>query len=191
MLIPIGFLAASGGVEAAFEHIATTVLGANAASVTFDVSAYASSYKHLQIRGYARSSESGVPNPLSLRFNSNSGANYSSHYIRGNLTDNTVRVGNYMGATSMEIGYTVTSSYPAAMFSPFVIDVQDAFSNSKNKTVRGTSGSDYNYGPEARFGFHSGAYYSATPVSTVTLLSNGGAFNFITNSRFSIYGVRG
>lgn len=191
MLIPIGFLAASGGVEAPFEWITTTTLGADAASVTFDVSAYASTYKHLQIRGYARSAKSADATQLGLRLNGVTTANQSAHYIRGQLSDNTVRSGAFANQTFMEIANVAGNSVPATIYSPFVLDIMDAFSSTKGKTIRGLSGSLYNYPPSSFFGLTSGASPATASISTLTLLSDGGSFNLKAGSRFSIYGVRG
>ncbi len=191
MLIPIGFLAASGGVEPPFEWITTTTLGADTASITFDVSAYASTYKHLQIRGYARSSEAADTSQMDIRFNGVTTANQSSHYMTGRLSDNQVISGGLTNQTFMRIANISGSNPAATAFSPFVLDVLDAFSTTKGKVVRGLSGSLYNYPPSSKFGLTSGATQMTNAISTVTLLVSNGGYNLKTGSRISIYGVRG
>jgi hypothetical protein len=185
MLIPLGILASAGGVPpivSDYELISTTVLGSAQSSVVFDVSAFASTYRHLQIRLVAKQSSTGYGD-FRFRFNSDSGSNYSDHVIYGNGSSVTSLA--QTSQTSARGGWLVRNS-TANIFSAGVVDILDAYSTTKNKTFRSLAG-----GPDtsARFiYFGSGAYYSTDSLTSVTITPDDA--NFLTGSRFSIYGVK-
>lgn len=157
-----------------YELISTTLITSNTASVTFDVTGLGSSYKHLQIRMAANSSASGA---TYWRFNTDSGNNYSQHLLYGN--GSSVASGATTSTNAGYIGYTTNAAsfYPAT-----VIDVLDFASSTKNKTVR------ILHGDSGNIMLNSGAWYSTSAVTSVTLYAN---VNYIAGSRFSIYGVKG
>jgi hypothetical protein len=178
MLIPLGFL--GGLVKGDFELISTTVLAATATSVTLTLPAGTSTtYKHLQLR-YLGQTASGGPD-VQLRFNGDSGANYSWHIVYGNGTS----AGTASATSTNQIGFGNASS-GANAFGGAIIDILDAFNTSKNKTTRSLYGSQGNL----TVGLWSGAWYSTSAISTITIL-NSSAVNFTVGSRFSLYGVRG
>lgn len=168
-----------------FDLLSTTILSGTAASVTFDVSTYAAlGYKHLQIRLTGRSSRADVESNFDIRFNSDTGANYSRHLLQGN--GSAVQSGATASSTSAYVGNLPAASSTANLFGATIIDILDPFSTSKNKTVRSLSGqTSFNLIILA-----SGAWYSTAATTSLTLLDRNGA-NFITGSRFSIYGVKG
>lgn len=188
MLIPLGIIASAGVSAGSFDLLETQVLTGSAASVTFSsLSTYASTYKHLQIRMTARSDRAGTnESHFYLRFNADSGANYRHHYLTG--TGSTVASGD------------PTSSFPNGVFSFFgvtaatsatnnfgasVLDILDPFETTKNKTVRILNGStDLN-----RIALGSGAWFNTSATSSLAIHSVYG--NFITGSRFSLYGIKG
>lgn len=186
MLIPLGILASSGGgAGGSFELISSTILGSTAASVTFDVSTYASTYKHLQLRYTARSNRSNAYSGSSVRFNSDTGTNYRSHqlqtypgYFNSNFNNNSTSI-----YTSPEVGGTNVANNFAAT----VVDILDAFSSTKNKVTRqigGHAGSDY------EFVFGSGLWLNTAAITSVTVLNWDGS-SHVAGSRFSLYGIKG
>lgn len=184
MLIPLGFLASSGAKAAgSFDLISTTILGSSAASVTFDVTGLGSTYKHLQIRATARNSESSEAS-VYARVNSDSGNNYSWHGLYGDGSG----VGSFGYSSSwsqMGLARIIGSSYASNSFSGIVMDFLDPFSTSKNKTVRALSGSTgYN-----AIRLQSGAWLSTSATTSITFTLETG--NFVTGSRFSLYGLKG
>ncbi len=185
MLLPLGILASAGGA-AAYELISTTVLGSSQASVTFS-SLNTGVYKHLQIRMTTRSSTT-YGDDVILRFNADSGSNYSHHLLVGNGS----AVNSYNGTTQTFIkgGYTAASDQTASAFGAGVIDILDPFSTTKNKTTRNLTGAPLSGGSGSQVQLWSGAWYSTSAVTSITLTSYAAA-NFLTGSRFSLYGLRG
>jgi hypothetical protein len=173
---------AGGGPVGDYELIETNILGSNQASITFsNLGTYSSTYKHLQIRATGRNSSSN--GEMFLRFNADTGNNYSTHALYADGT------GPYSIAASstsqIRAGATSLSTDASNVFGTTVLDVLDAFSTTKNKTTRSFSG---------RTGSNqilliSGAWYNTASTTSLTLLT--GANNFVTGSRFSLYGIRG
>jgi len=169
--------------------ISTTILSTTNASITLDVSGLASAYKHLQIRSVAKTNDNandinGVW--IKFRFNADSNANYSRHgldYVTdyGNGSSRSL---NTTSTTGMNIG--ISSS---VQFSPNVHDIIDAFSTSKNKTIKGLSG-QHSGGEYSYVGFYGGAWLSTAAITSINISSDSGS-SFIAGSRFSIYGIKG
>jgi hypothetical protein len=183
--MPLGWVGASGAVSggATYELISTTTLGSSTPSVTFNLTAAnQSAYKHLQIRMATRTDRGTFNNdPIAIRFNGDTASNYRSHYFQGDGSNATAGdVGNNTGAW---IAWTTGSTAATNAFGGAVLDIIDAFSSSKNKTTRTLSGH-----PGAIM-LNSGLWLSTASISSITLLSGTGA-NFISASRFSLYGVR-
>jgi hypothetical protein len=187
MLIPLGILASSGGGAAgSFELISTTILGSNQTSVTLDISGLSATYKHLQIRMAARQIGDGFGG-MDMRANSDSGSNYSMHRLWGN--GSSVSSNANTSQTMAQIAYLNRSNSSDA-FTGVVLDILDPYSTNKNKTFRtlfgvpNTSSGNYN-------GIFSGAWYSTSAMTSITLYADSGGGTFGTNSRFSIYGIKG
>jgi hypothetical protein len=83
-LFPLGILSAAGagGVGATYELIESQILGSNQSSITFSsLATYASTYKHLQIRAAGKGSGNSFEETnVNLRFNGDTGSNYSAHF---------------------------------------------------------------------------------------------------------------
>jgi hypothetical protein len=180
MLIPLGFLAGSGGVEGDFELISTTLITSNTPSVTFDVSTLASTYKHLQIRATARSNQSASAEFLNVRFNG--ATSYWQHGLEGNGSS----VTSYgSSATSMAMALMANSAATASAFGGGVVEILDPFSTTKNKTVRGFGGLG-----STNIALRSGSWSSTSAVTSITCLPFS-ADNWVSGSRFSLYGIKG
>jgi hypothetical protein len=126
MLIPFGILSAAGaGVpEGTYELISTTVLGGTAASITFSsLGDYSSTYKHLQLRIAARSASASSFSGR-LRFNGDTGANYSFHQLLG--TGSSVLSTADTGQTGTDILPVSNSTSTASSFGGAVIDILDS-----------------------------------------------------------------
>jgi hypothetical protein len=194
MLIPLGILAGSGGVEGDYELIATEILGSAQSSVVFDVSTLASTYKHLQIRAAVRSTatHSNRVN-ASLRFNSDSGTNYSAHTLigTGSSVVSEARVSVNRAERALGDATVPTANAAANVFGAIVLDILDPFSTTKAKTTRTLSGQANSSDP--RIGFCSGRWGSTAAVTAIELYTDdsGGFYNWAANSRFSIYGIKG
>jgi hypothetical protein len=172
---------ASGFVDTgAYELISTTILPSAQASVVFDVSSFASTYKHLQIRGVARSSSAAIN--LRMRVNGDTGSNYAWHYLEGN--GSTVASSGTGSSAFIGLGVVATT---ANQFSPMVIDIVDSYA-AKNKTIRSFHGAQS--GANSWVGLHSGLWNSTSPITSVSLIA-GVSDTWTSGSRFSLYGIKG
>lgn len=189
MLIPIGFF--GGAVDTgAFDHLASSILTSTATSVSFDTSTYVGKYKHLQIRGIVSGTDT-VDDAVWIRFNSDSGTNYITHMVLGNGS------GIVSAATSGKTGLLTipsTSSGTSGIYSPMVTDVRDAFSSTKNKTIRTLSGTLDSGASYNRIWLASGAWLNTAAITSIYIApggSNPGTGVFKANTRFSLYGIKG
>lgn len=188
MLIPFGVFSAAGaggggGGASSYELIESNVLGSNAASVTF--SSIPSTYKHLQLRIVARGAIASSYEQLNMRFNSDTGTNYSWHWIYGDGSSVTSST-NGPNQSEMRIGQTAGNTTTANTFSAEIVDVLDYANASKYKTIKTLSGkpTTNNF-----IELNSGNWRSTSAVTSVTLFASGG--NLLTGSRFSLYGIKG
>jgi hypothetical protein len=190
MLIPLGILASAGGVPTGdYELIETAIVsGSSTTSVTFNVSAFDSTYKHLQIRFTSRSSTT-FGDDVVLRFNNDTSSNYSYHLLVGG--GSSVQSFATANAPYIKGGYTAASDQsPSQSFGGGVIDLLDVYSTTKNKTTRNLTGGHATGGQGPFIMLWSGNWRSTASVSTITL-SLIAAANFVAGSRFSIYGIKG
>jgi hypothetical protein len=174
MLIPIGFF---GGavVGGAFEHVITTVLTSSAGSITLDLSALASTYKHLQIRYTGNYTTYGNFN---MTFNAdNNSANYYNHSMYSTGTG----IGAGAGG-GPQISYQWNGGFNAT-----VIDIYDAFSTTKNKTSRAISGNTI-VGAGTNF-YMSHLWNSTAAINAITFSK--ASENLPVGSRWSVYGIKG
>jgi hypothetical protein len=182
-LSALGIFSAAGvGGVGSFELISTTILGTTPASVDLTgLGAYSAEYKHLQIRFSSKDTSTGRSG--SLRFNNIGTTSYASHRLRANAS--TVSSGNTTSATTILLADNTTGSSTANAFSGGIVDILDAYSTTKNKTVRSL------YGVEDGSGyitFTSGLFNSTSAIDSIQVNAPSA---FAIGSRFSIYGIRG
>jgi hypothetical protein len=169
----------SAFVPPAYELIETTILGSATSEVVFSsLATYASTYKHLQLRAVTRSTVGGNAR---IRFNGDTGANYSWHLVYG--TGNAVATS--LGTNSSEMLATAQTPSAANQFTAHVIDILDFASTSKNKTIRSIGGSP----ATSEVVFFSGAWRNLAQITSVTMRLS--SSSFAAGSRFSLYGIRG
>lgn len=184
MLIPFGILSAAG-VSAAptdsYDLISTTILGSGANSVTFtSLGDYASTYKHLQLRFMARISEniSGGVGTFYFNLNGDTAANYSRHILKGN--GSSVSSSALTSTSTPDFGQTTGNTAGANIFAAGVADFLDVFSTTKYKTTRTFCGNE----------LYSGNWRSTSSVTSIALETYGD-HQFVTGTRFSLYGIKG
>ena len=167
-----------------FDSIATTTVGGGGvASITF--SSIPSTYRHLQIRSIGRSSTATASDvDVKLQFNSDTGSNYSIHYLYG--TGSSAAAAATASNSYATGGDVIKDGNTANVFAASVIDVLDYANTSKNKTVRALSGWDAN--GSGTVYLNSGAWFNTTAISTITLTPWSG--NFMQYSQFALYGVK-
>lgn len=161
----------------AFDSISTVTVGAGgSSSVSF--SSIPSTYSHLQIR--VMTLTTGVNTDVLMRFNSDSGTNYSQHYLYG--TGAAASSGGAASQTYAPLGIEGGTSAPGVA----VCDVLDYKNTSKYKTVRSLSGDDQN-GSGYLF-MYSSAWLNTNAISSITITPGAGVFN--QYSSFALYGVK-
>ena len=161
-------------MTATYEKIATTTLGAGAASVTF--SSISGSYTDLVLVTNAILASGGAAN-LWCRFNGDSGANYSTTYLAGNGTSASSATDT--SATEGWCGRLSSSNWTTSIA---------PFQNYANATTYKTS--------IARGNDTSGlviAYVSLwrnTAAINSIVLTNSSAVNFLTGRQFTLHGIK-
>jgi len=165
-----------------YESISTVTLGSAQSSISF--SSIPSTYKHLQIRCMISSATAG--NALQIRFNSDSGTNYNTHFLLG--TGAAASAGAYVSSRNtamLSMNYNgVSTTQPTAQ----ITDILDYQNTNKYKVVRTLAGSDLNGSGE--IDFNSGLWLSTSAITSITLnLESSGNFN--ANSSFALYGIKG
>jgi hypothetical protein len=162
-----------------YESIATVTVGAGgSASVSF--TSIPATYTHLQIRGIVRTATSVS---LGLRFNSDTGANYSRHYLNGSGT--AAASGGTAGTTMVFAG---TAAQAASTFGTNVIDILDYTNTNKYKTTRTLSGSDNN--GSGYLQMMSGNWRNTNAVTSIDVFQVE-ADTFTEYSTFALYGIKG
>jgi len=178
--MPILGILASSTVTAAgdYESIATATFTGSALSITF--SSIPSTYAHLQIRGFARTA--GGNDQIDLRFNGDTGNNYSFHGLSGDGATTSAE-----GYASQNRIYNVNSPVSNTdVYCVSVIDILDYANTNKNTTVRVLQGRDINGGGVLQF--NSGGWYNTAAVTSITLAAR--VYNPTNISTFALYGIK-
>jgi hypothetical protein len=173
------------GAVGDYESIATTTVGAGGTS-TITFSSIPSTYSHLQIRYIARTNRATNPDYLNLRFNSDSGSNYSAHLLYGNGSSAAASAYSTEAQIYLDGGATGAAQL-SNNFAAGVLDVLDYSNTNKNKTSRHLLGYDNN-GSGAIY-LSSGRWGSNSAITTLTLTSGSGS-TIQQYSSFALYGVK-
>lgn len=155
-----------------------TVGPAGASSLSF--TNIPSTYSHLQIRGVATSAS--TPR-IYLRYNSDSGSNYTYHFLEGNGSSAVASAGANQAENWMFINGFVAANNPAA----FIVDVLDYSNTNKFKTIRTLEGNDNN--SSGYVALSSGLWRSTSAISSIELRTSSSTFS--ANSTFALYAVKG
>jgi hypothetical protein len=163
------------GPKGDYESIATTTVGSGgSSSVSFDLTGI-SSYKHLQIRFFGKSSSSCDVN---LTYNSDTGSNYRIHTVRG-----------YGSGTPSSDSYAVSAigAFVTGNFAAGVTDILDYSNTSKYKVARTLFGFDEN--GSGQVGLWSHLWVNTAAITLITLTPSAGTFS--QYSSFALYGIKG
>ena len=179
-----GLLSAGGGVANSYESIETITAGAGGlAAITF--STIPSTYKHLQIRGISRSTDSAAYTQTKLTINGVT-TNYTLHQLFGDGASATAFAQTAQSSTQYESMTADTAS--ASIYGVTIIDILDYLSTDKYKTFRIMGGYDAN--GSGRLALSSGMTTTNTnAITSVTLTPRFG--NFKQYSSFALYGIKG
>ena len=160
----------------AYDSIATTTVSSNVSTITF--SSIPATYKHLQIRIFGLMT--GNNGTLMLRYNSDSGANYSVH----NLYGSGAAVAADATANST-YAFANTTGNPQAAVS--IVDILDYTDTNKYKTNKSLIGLDHN--GSGYLYLSSGNWRNTAAISTIELIVS--TFVFTQYSQAALYGIKG
>ena len=165
----------------------TTVASGGVSSIT--ISGIPQTYKHLQLRVIATSNRGGSNEQdyFRVRFNSDTGTNYSAHVLEGYGTG----IGT-LATTSTASPYTFIGGGDIAgtnVFGAAVVDILDYANTNKYKTTRALSGIETN-STAGRMWLSSSSWRNTAAISTITIDSVYGATSIKQYSSFALYGIK-
>ena len=181
-------------ITSSYESITTTTLGSSQQTITF--SSIPSTYKHLQIRCFAKGTGSAGEDRFSaeMRFNGDTSSNYASHVLGGNGS-----AAFAASSTSATRIITAGRSWIPDSWSGYdymwgvaIMDILDYGSTTKAKTLRTLAG--YNSNTTGTTGNNinltSGLWFK-TPeaITSIDIICDQGQ-SFISGSTFALYGIR-
>jgi hypothetical protein len=178
----LGIIASSGGAAAStssYESIAT--VNGNGSNTSLSLTSIPSTYSSLQLRFVSRDANNSQ---MWIRFNSDTGSNYSWHYLRGNGTAASATG----GASATSIQYNGWNNGTATTVAAGIVDILDYASTSKYKTTRSFMGYDQN---GAGFVYLSSGLWQSTSAITSITLVNGDSVAFSSDTQIALYGIKG
>jgi hypothetical protein len=167
-----------------YESIATVLVGSGGSS-SISFTSIPSTYKHLQVRVFARLSSNADYSGWMRVGNStiDTGANYNWHAIRGDgSTASALANANQTEIFAWSAGTQITNAGSVA-----VIDVLDYQNTNKFKTIRSLGGGDNNGNGYANL--FSGAWRSTTAIDTINITPQ--SSTWAQYSQFALYGIKG
>jgi hypothetical protein len=168
----------------AYDSIATVTSSGSSNSLTF--SSIPQTYTHLQIRAITRDTGGSYGYNVNMRFNSDSGSNYTYHGLEGNGSSASA-FGSSSATTQFPFATSSGGANASGTFAPIVCDILDYSNTSKYKVHRTLNGYDDN--GSGYIEFRSGVWLNTTAVTSITVLSTGS--NFANNTQFALYGIKG
>ena len=169
----------------AYESISTTTITSDTASVTF--SSIPQTYKHLQLRMYAKTDRTDLEDVTLVQFNGDTAANYSYHNIRGNGAAATSDAAASTSAIYLHFASTGSTGV-TNIFGSSVLDILDYADTNKYKTTRSLHGFDTN--GSGRVYLASGNWRSTSAITSIVLDQQFGT-NWKQYSSFALYGIKG
>ncbi len=168
-----------------YESIATvTVGGGGSSSISF--TSIPSTYQHLQVRLMARTNRAAEADFLTVTFNSDTGNNYSYHYLQGD--GSAAASSNSVNSPYILLNRFASASATSNVNGVGVLDVLDYANTNKYKTSRSLAGYDNN--GSGVIEFDSGNWRNTAAISTLTITPGAGTA-FVQYSSFALYGIKG
>ncbi len=163
---------------ATYEPIATTTLSSAAASVTF--SSISGSYTDLVVVGSIKTG-ANTYQPI-LRFNGDSGSNYSSTAIAGSGSAASSNRHTNQNGIYANPGPGVGT---AGNFWPWIMQVQNYTNTNVNKTVLHRFNNAESYVVAGV-----GLWRNTAAITSITLVAEAGSNDFQSGSTFTLYGIK-
>jgi len=158
-----------------YEPIATTTLGSNQSSVSF--TSISGSYTDIVIV----TNVSGSDGAICIRFNNDTGTNYSVTRLRGNGTT----ASSDRGSNQTYIYGTSNLSVTAGSLQTAIWNIQNYANTTTNKTVVFRDGMASHI-----TGATVGLWRSTSAITRIDLSPEFGAQVFYTGSTFTLYGIK-
>lgn len=165
-----------------FDSIATVTVGSGGVSEV-NFTSISGTYTHLQLRCLYQVNANDAD--FSLRFNTDSGSNYTKHQLYG--TGSTAGASGSTSQTSIAGG--VNQSTTTSYFSSAIIDILDYTNTNKYTTVRTLTGSDANGSGSVYL--RSGLWLNTAAITSIKIIPTSGATTINQHSTFALYGVKG
>lgn len=165
-----------------YEPISTQTLGTAVNTVNFN--SIPQTYTDLVLVSNIRISGNGGEG-ASIRFNSDTGSNYS--YTRL-YASNAVYSDRGTNLTSNEFGYFPGSDSTSGLFGNGIAHMQNYSNTTTFKTFLHRWNNNLNVGTQ-HVGFTAGLYRSTSAISSITLIA-GSAKNFVIGCTFTLYGIK-
>jgi hypothetical protein len=180
-----GLSAMTPPVTNSYESIETFTVGAGG-SPLLSFTSIPSTYKHLQIRAFAKGSVNSEVG-CAATFNGDSSTNYVQfHQLYGQGTSAIAGVGG-LSSVNMEWFYMPGTNRAASTFGGYVLDILDYQNTNKNKTVRHLGGFDDNGAGFIILRSH--LWMNTAAINRIDIAPNSG--NFTQYSSFALYGIKG
>jgi len=182
----LGIVASSitGSVQTSYESIATTTVTSNVASISF--TSIPATYKHLQVRLIARTSNAATSGGTEVTFNSDTTlGNYSFHRI----VAEDVTAGAYGQTGLNSIVVTAGANAGTSVYAVGVLDILDYANTNKYKTSRIANGLERNTTSESFVMLRSQVWTNTNAITSITFTPASG--DFVTYTQFALYGIKG
>jgi hypothetical protein len=156
--------------------------GSSTAFVTF--TNIPSNFTHLQLRVFARSTNSSYAPSCYTFFNNDifGGATYARHNLYGDGTS--ANSSASASVNSLAFNWLSYASTTANVYTSYIMDVLDYSSTVKNKTVKVLQGFDAN--GSGTVAIQSGLWMNTSAINRVDFASDTG---FAQYTRFDLYGI--
>lgn len=185
-LAPDTFYFLNNGAYLATAFISETVLSAVAASVTF--SNIPQGFRHLTLQLWVRTASAAEADNIIMRFNGDVGTNYDTIQTQGNGV--TMTVTSARATASPLVGGSEAANSRAFNFSPIAIQIPHYSLGGIEKkwialsSIFGDRSADTDLFNLSRVG----AWRNTNVITSIVFTANSGA-NFVTGSRFQLYGI--
>jgi hypothetical protein len=170
-----------------YESIATVTVGSGG-QATVEFTSIPGTFTHLQIRWIARENTGSVSTPdenIRIRFNSDTGGNYSIHRLNGN--GSTVYADGYANESDVVATGFSGNGATASIYGAGVIDILEYNNTNIYKTIRSLSGVDQN--GSGSIWFNSGNWRNTSAITSIELRESTNSFK--QYSQFALYGIKG
>ena len=141
-------------------------------------------YQDLMLAVSARTDSSTLTSAL-LRFNGDSGSNYSSTMLIGNGSSATSE--RYSNESFVRVGYAIGSSQLASAYSAQTIHILNYANTSTNKTVIARDASDTSGSGITQLSI--GLWRNTAAITSLAMYPETGP-NWVTGSSFYLYGIK-